>query len=451
MPKDGTSTWTVRRQASGAGEATADRIERLGGLGEWEWDLGQRRGRWSSGMYRLLGLPPGSGEPSYPRLLELVHGDDRGRAEAAIEDAAGSGAAWSLERRIVRPDGAERVLYGRGEVAAGGRKGPTIFAVEQDITERFGAIEFELRAAEERYRRLVERLPAVSYVAEPGADGVWHYVSPQIESLLGYSPREWLADRMLWARRIHPDDRARVIAEEERDAATGGPVATEYRMIARDGREVWIRDEAVLRARQDGREAYDGLLSDVTERKLFEARLQLLADHDPLTGVLNRRRFIQDLEFELKILRRHDLRSALMIIDLDNFKEVNDSRGHLAGDAMLRQLASVLQARLRETDTIGRLGGDEFAVLLRGAGAPEAAGVAEQLLAAIRRRAHGRGGHSVTASAGLAELGAAGTATRALAAADAAMYAAKRRGGDRAIVADGEREAEAVVAQPSPG
>jgi diguanylate cyclase (GGDEF)-like protein/PAS domain S-box-containing protein len=291
--------------------------------------------------------------------------------------------------------------------------------------------------------QLVERLPAISYVAEPGAEGRWRYVSPQIEELLGYSREEWLADPHMWARCIHPDDRARVLEEEERDTALStdpnpgeaGTAGTEYRMVARDGRVVWVRDEAVLRTDPDGSPRYDGMLTDVTERKRFESRLQFFADHDALTGVFNRRRFLEEFTNEILRLQRRSHPVSLLMLDLDHLKKVNDSLGHAVGDALIRGAAEILTERVRETDTVGRLGGDEFAVILRGATGAHAARVAKELVAAIRERAQAVTGGTIpaTASAGVASLRPGiDSPDDTLAAADRAMYEAKRKGGDRA-------------------
>ena len=280
----------------------------------------------------------------------------------------------------------------------------------------------------------LERLPAITYVAEPGANGRWHYVSPRIQEVLGYSQEEWLADPGLWARCIHPEDRSRVIDEEERDSASGGALRTEYRMVARDGRVLWVIDEAVMRVDADGRHLYDGLLIDITEHKRLESRLQFLADHDPLTNLWNRRRFIEELAAEIKRLRRQPQPTSLLMLDLDNLKAVNDSLGHPAGDRLIRATAEVLSERLRETDAIGRLGGDEFAILLRGTGSNEGEALAQQLVEGVRDRARELPENPIDAaiSVGLADVRPnADSAEDMLAAADRAMYEAKRKGGDR--------------------
>ena len=134
----------------------------------------------------------------------------------------------------------------------------------------------ELRAAADRYRTLVERLPAITYVAELGADGPWHYVSPQIESILGFSPAEFLADPMNWMNHIHPEDREIALAAETLFQETHELFQAEYRMIARDGRVLWFRDEGVMlqAAAGENRLLMQGVLYDITEHKRLEEQLR---------------------------------------------------------------------------------------------------------------------------------------------------------------------------------
>jgi diguanylate cyclase (GGDEF)-like protein/PAS domain S-box-containing protein len=308
-----------------------------------------------------------------------------------------------------------------------------VVVIATDISDLIATQEL-LEEAEGRYRTLVEQLPAVSYIAEPGAKGTWQYVSPQLERMLGFSQEEWTADPTLWARRIHPEDRDRVLEEEERDSILGVPLASEYRMITKDGRVIWVRDEGVLRAERGERVHYEGMLTNVTERKSFESQLQFLADHDPLTGLFNRRRFVQELDLEIKLMRRDGHPSSLLMLDVDGLKQVNDAMGHQAGDALVRQTAEVLRDRLRGTDSVGRLGGDEFAVLLRGSRVNEAAAVAQVLLDRFRGREQVASAEPIrpTISIGLTSLRRNFTgADEAIGAADRAMYEAKRTGGDR--------------------
>jgi two-component system cell cycle sensor histidine kinase/response regulator CckA len=142
-------------------------------------------------------------------------------------------------------------------------------AMEWDRTQT------DLNAAESRYRTLVERLPAITYIAELGASGRWHYVSPQIESMLGFSAQEWLSDSSNWISRIHPEDRESVLAVEESFQKNRDLFQTEYRLFARDGRVLWFRDEAVtLPTTEEQPFLMQGVMYDITERKRLEEQLR---------------------------------------------------------------------------------------------------------------------------------------------------------------------------------
>ncbi len=129
----------------------------------------------------------------------------------------------------------------------------------------------QISAGGEDYRRLVERLPAIVYASELGEHGRWRYVSPQVEEILGYTPEEWLADEELWVSLLHPEDRERALGQETRKSmGNRNPPPVDYRMVTRDGRTVWILDEAVLEPDEDGTPVWHGVLYDITERKLAE-------------------------------------------------------------------------------------------------------------------------------------------------------------------------------------
>ncbi len=136
----------------------------------------------------------------------------------------------------------------------------------------------QISAGGEDYRRLVERLPAIVYASELGENGRWRYVSPQVEEILGYTPEDWLADPELWAKLLHPDDRERALSQETRKTiGNRNPPPVDYRMLTRDGRTVWILDEAVLEPDETGTPVWHGVLYDITERKNAEQELQRAA------------------------------------------------------------------------------------------------------------------------------------------------------------------------------
>jgi diguanylate cyclase (GGDEF)-like protein/PAS domain S-box-containing protein len=283
----------------------------------------------------------------------------------------------------------------------------------------------------ERFRMLVEQLPLVVYIDAIDASSSNLYSSPQIEPLLGYSPEEWKQDPELFVRTLHPDDRDRVLEAHAR-AHEGTELSLEYRLIARDGRVVWIHDEArTIHAPSGEPVALQGYLLDVTEKKEAEERLRHQAFHDDLTGLPNRALFRQRIEDALG--RRPGSPVAVLILDVDDFKAVNDRFGHVDADAVLRDVGFRLRVALPPTVTLARLGGDEFAVLVESEEAAADAGLfARRVHEALRAPTTLEGVEIfVTASIGIAVAGHADELFRF---ADLAMYRAKANGKAQSVV-----------------
>lgn len=279
------------------------------------------------------------------------------------------------------------------------------------------------------YRELVERIPAVSYTADFGSTCEWQFVSPQVEQLLGYTPEEWRTDPGLWFRLVHPDDREVVLEAESRTLRDGTPFSCEYRLLDRAGNEVWVRDDAVVLADEQGGRVLQGLMLDITAQKRAEERLLYLADHDPLTGLHNRRRFFRELDAYLAWSERHGDPGAVLLLDVDRLKQVNDTHGHEAGDELLRHVAEVLSGRVRQTDTVARLGGDEFVVLLRGVEPAQARELAREIPGLVERTPVQIGDEIISASTSvgtaLIDPGNHTQADAVVREADASMYRSK--------------------------
>jgi diguanylate cyclase (GGDEF)-like protein/PAS domain S-box-containing protein len=276
-----------------------------------------------------------------------------------------------------------------------------------------------------RYRTLVEQLPLVVYVDALDAVSSNIFTSPQLEPILGYSVEEWRTDAGLFARILHPDDRDRVLAAHAHTHETHEPLSIEYRLISRDGRVVWLRDEGVIVLDDHGQPLYlQGYLLDITREREAEQQLRQLALYDTLTGLANRAFFNERLRHAIKLRHDEHRETGLLYIDLDDFKGINDRWGHDLGDAVLKEIGRRIEQAVRPGDTAARLGGDEFAVVLTEAVEPQhAIGIAERLLKEIARPLEsGSGPLYTTGSIGIAFGNDAETLLRE---ADLAMYRAK--------------------------
>lgn len=275
---------------------------------------------------------------------------------------------------------------------------------------------------------------------DPATAGRMFRVNRALCKLTGYS-RERL-ERTDIAALVHPDDAATDLSAMRRlNAAELDGFQLEQRLLHREHHVVWVTINASLVRRRDGTPLYCiRQVQDIDERKRYESELGYLVEHDPLTGLLNRRGFVRELMHEMAYSRRYGGRGAVLFLDLDNFKWVNDTLGHNVGDEVISEVARVLGERLRETDALARLGGDEFAVLLPHTSSDEAQILSTSLVGSVRDGCGVSlpGGRAVTLSIGInwfdrpAESV---TAEDILIDADSAMYAAKDAGKDRFVLA----------------
>jgi diguanylate cyclase (GGDEF)-like protein/PAS domain S-box-containing protein len=303
--------------------------------------------------------------------------------------------------------------------------------------------EDRIARSDEQYRTLVEQLPLVSYIEHLDEENA-AYISPQIADLVGYTADEWIADRTFFATVLHPDDRERVLAGFAAMQESGEPYDCEYRLIARDGHEVWVHDAAVVVRDELGRPRYtQGYMLDISERKRTADALRRSQErlreqmekvehqalHDGLTDLPNRRLFRDRTHQALHRSTREGSGFALLLLDLDHFKKVNDTFGHPSGDALLVEVANRLRRALRSGDTVARLGGDEFGILVPGVADAVAAQVlVDKLRAALGEPFMlGRAAVEVEASIGWALFPNHGDDIEALVhRADLSMYAGKK-------------------------
>lgn len=360
-----------------------------------------------------------------------IHPDDLADTPSAFaEVAAGSIDLEPVALRFKHMDGSWRWLEW---VVIASQEDELVFASARDVTERV-----ELEHALEIERRQLRGAQDIARI------GSWHleiasgemFWSDTTYELLGIEKPEGMPDAELWLASLDPGEHARGQACLAEAIINGGEFTFDFRRAqpAPDGGAVYIATKGFAERGRDGRTTrLIGTIVDITERKRYEDGLQFIADHDPLTGLPNRRKFDEVLERHIAECERYGPRGALLMVDLDKLKSVNDALGHIAGDYMIKAVADALRERLRDTDIGARIGGDEFAVLLTETTHEGAKMVALSLgerLMEASPELRSAGVEHVTASIGIAlveDLELIGTEAL-ITAADDAMYAAKRAG-----------------------
>jgi PAS domain S-box-containing protein len=312
----------------------------------------------------ILGIPRATWLSDDDAWRRNMHPDDWPRVQAEHDAYLAHGGRLVQEYRMIRPDDGRLVWVHDDCTSYPGVEGESgvIQGVMSDVTEQ-KMLEEQLRAAEARNRTLIEQIPAVVYIEPSESTDEPRFVSASVETVFGVTREEWLATHW-WSWHLHPEDRDRVLAFRREMQRHGEPARTEYRVVTDDHREVWIGEIARVVTHDGGSHVLQGLMEDITQRRLAEQQVQFLAYHDVLTGLSNRAMFEEHLELALARSRRAGTAVAVLYVDLDGLKRVNDTLGHEAGDQLLRTAASRLGAATRAVDLVARQGGDEFLVML---------------------------------------------------------------------------------------
>ena len=361
------------------------------GIAFWDWNVVSDEQVWSANAKRLLGLSETS-EANFHVLMGAVHPDDReiirGSIDRALRDPA---ANYSAEFRTVWLDQSVRWLFTVGRVfrdAEGRAARMTGIVVDiserKRIEERLQLQAAALQAAEAKYRLMFE--DAIFGIFQAGPDGRWLRVNRALAQLHGYeTPEELIA--------THPYIKSQLVNQNlveqlMREADAEGEVrGKEFEVYCKDGTRKWLTTSARAVWNSEGSiTMYEGMVEDITTRRDAEERAQFLAFYDPLTRLANRSLLGDRAGMALANARRNGTRVALLFIDLDRLKNVNDTLGHRVGDLLLKQVGERLRTCVREQDTVSRFGGDEFLVLLNPISEEFSADtVAERILSAIAR------------------------------------------------------------------
>ncbi len=394
-------------------------------------------------MADRFGTTPAEIENDPGGFIRLVHPDDRDRVLAQHASALRAGTPLTLEYRLRPPDGA--ALWVQDEAIAVAERPGALGLLGHclDITLRKTTQE-ELHQREAHFRAVVANIPGVVYRCAIDRDWTMFYMSDYMEKLLGYPASDFIGNRVRrYGSIIHPDDHGFVIQEIDNAMVTGSAYSLEYRLIHADGRPRWIAERGRVVLDGDGRPLWlDGVLLDIGRQKQAEEswdraeeELRQQALYDSLTGLPNRTLFDDRALQAIADARREKTELAVLMMDLDRFKEVNDTFGHAAGDRVLTELARRLKTAVREGDSIARLGGDEFAVLLRKAALQPLLAVVDRIRYVVEQPLELDGPPvSVGVSVGIARFPHDGEDVATLLRhADVAMYSAKHANAGHAL------------------
>jgi diguanylate cyclase len=407
-----------------------------GGIGVWQWNLASGALVWDDRMFQLYGLTRPEGVVAYELWSRALHPDDVAAAEAALQHSIDTGAAFNTEFRIYWPDGALRHLRGSGRVHRDAQgQASRMVGVNWDITE---PRTLAAALAQQRELLAVTLRSIGDAVITTDDQGRVTWLNPVAEQLTGWRSNDALAKPLKEVFHIVHEATREVAVNPVTTCLEQGKVvglANHTVLISRSGHEYGIEDSAAPIRNAQGRVlGVVVVFHDVTEQRRISGEISYRASHDALTELVNRREFESRLQRIVSKAPDDRGEHALLFIDLDQFKIVNDTCGHAAGDELLKQMSRLLQEAVRHRDTVARLGGDEFAVILEHCSAEQAQRVAQQVCDRLDdyRYVNADRRFRVGASIGLVPLTHHfSTAQAAMQAADASCYAAKEAGRNR--------------------
>ena len=404
--------------------------------GLWDWNVVTGETFFSPRYFTMLGYEPGAFPSTYEGWKAQLHPQDLEPTLAELQEHLENRAErFTVTFRMKAADGGWRWILARGKTALRDDQGRPLRMVgtHSDITR--------LKEAEERLRESEERWQ----LALRGTDeGVWDwdlrrrraFYSDRFQAMLGFAPGEMGEEPRVCVSRVHPEDLplvSRALSDYFNHRREDFRV--EHRMIRKDGEALWVltRGQGLFDSR--GRPLrLAGSIQDISERRNHEETIAHQATHDALTGLPNRALFLDRLDQALARASRSGERLGVVFLDLDHFKDINDTRGHLTGDRVLVEVARRLKETLRAQDTVARMGGDEFTFLLPGILHPEQGRrAAERLRESFRDPFYLDGEPlEVTASLGVSLFPENGdSALELMRTADLALYRAKARGRNR--------------------
>ena len=410
--------------------------QRLALVGDWEMDLASGVLSCSDQIYEIIGRPMGTIEINSENLFRFIHPDDKNIVKNHFNTLAQTPDELNMEFRVIRPDGSERLVYHQATSVEGadGRV-LKISGIIHDITDR--------KELSNRLDKLSRHIPGFifQYKRDSKKNGCMPYVSGGVEQTLGIRADVLQDGARAFLDFIYEEDLQKVQDSIDVSAISLRTWKAQFRVRHPEKGEVWLEGHATPERLMDGGTLWYGYIWDITERQQAENRIRRLALYDALTGLANRRMFMDRLAHAVALSGRKKEYGAVLMLDLDNFKSLNDTKGHDTGDALLIEVGRRLASCVRETDTVARLGGDEFVILLECLSSDETISndktmaVAEKIRSELNRPyilGDGRHVHYTSASVGVAIFyGKDRDESEILKHADVAMYEAKDLGRNR--------------------
>lgn len=419
--------------------------QQLALVGDWELQVKENKLHWSEQVYHICGVIPEQFEVTLENSLSIIHPQDRHAVKTATRKLLREKHSLNMEYRILRPDTTERLVLQQA-VSSAGTDGSisTISATIQDITER--------KELSTRLEKLSENIPGFIFQFQINDDGTYkfQYVSKGITDTYGIPPESVLQNSEVIFNLVHNEDLARIRQSLHDSGRMKQTWHDQYRVQHPTKGMIWVEGHATPERLVDESILWYGYILDITTRKQSEEQIEQLALYDPLTGLANRRLLKDRLRQAMATARRNRTYGAVILLDLDNFKDLNDTQGHNVGDAQLIEVSKRIKNNVRDTDTVARLGGDEFVVILEWLGYSEDSSrnavmaIAEKVRVALNQ-AYVLGPHShvhhASASIGVTLFqGSEPSDGELLKRADVAMYEAKDLGRNRVSYFSKERQ-----------
>ncbi|MDL4842249.1 sensor domain-containing protein [Aquibacillus rhizosphaerae] len=337
--------------------------QRLAKIGSWDYDILEDKVYWSEQLYQLLGIKHEKDfVPSANKILHFLHPDDREYYKLKFENAINNKQGYDMEYRFLLKDETVIYVHDQAKLITDSNQNPfRVIGTIQDISERKRA-EIELKESEARFKNIYDNLEV----------GIWSFdvlkksfilVSQGVEILSGVPSSSFttLAD---WIAIIHPDDQNEFVSRQPK-LSQGNTLYHEYRIVQENGEIIWVQDQTIPVLNKENKLfRIDGIITNVTSYKESEKIIKHLAYHDYLTDLPNQRMLDETIESLLRQSLNGNTSLALLNLNVDRFKAINDTLGHKIGDSLLKEFAKRISLILPNDTLFSRISGDEFAILL---------------------------------------------------------------------------------------